>query len=189
MRPSPGKRLLLQLGTYLHPVVAIRLLWKWAGLQRQLRATGALGEYDRFEFYCEPDRSREAITAAYNKVGSALVLVEQLNPLLYRSLPKYVPRILLKSNDNTCAYVWWSAVCVLDFDMVESYPVEYIASVIVHEYAHGRIRGWRGGTPWAREKAESVCTNVQLKFLRRAAIAGYDVSWWIERLEERQALV
>lgn len=155
-------------------------------MRREFRSS-IVADYDAFELRCDPSCPIETVKAVFDKVVYALALIEDRSPHLYRRLPRHVFRFLVKPYGGKCAYAWFCSACVLDVDVVESYPVEYVASLIVHESTHGRMRHWRGMSHPDRRRVELICTNAELRFLRRVAERGHDVQWWMEKLGERRA--
>lgn len=104
---------------------------------------------------------------AFAAVSAALAVIHVHDPRRYRSLPRYMPRIVIAAQSDT---VYWRNVraCALsDKQLIEQPPV-WIASGIVHEAVHARLhqRGFRQNAT-RRPREEALCVREEIRFLQR----------------------
>lgn len=123
----------------------------------------------------------------FRRVDAALRLVADHTPWRLRAMRRDFARILLLRQDGCRALFDGMRNCSLDTYFVATFPPEQVASSIVHEGVHARLR--RGGRQVPRDLIaweERLCRKAELGFgLRlpngaavvqraRAALAGSD---------------
>jgi hypothetical protein len=111
----------------------------------------------------DPEHLRKKITAA-------LDLIAEYQPHRLRRLPRDMDVIWVREH-NMCraAFYGWPDLraCVLDDFFVGTFPEAQVASSIVHEGIHARLRS--AGVPWsdcqgARAREERLCREAELSF-------------------------
>lgn len=168
---------------YARPDRALKLWWVWVITSLEVRRA-LNAEHSGLRLYCEPDHDLNVVGTSFEQIVRAAELIRQTAPWLEHRLDMYLPRFLVKSNRGSCDYRWFASLCVLDIDVTRNYPLEWIASVIVHEAAHSRLRRW--GTYRAnRQRRERACLRVQLRFLCELKRRGHSVDWWLDQVKER----
>ncbi|CAN5772571.1 hypothetical protein BH20GEM3_BH20GEM3_04240 [soil metagenome] len=106
----------------------------------------------------------------FKKMTAALGLIAEYQPHRLRRLPNDMDVIWVREH-NMCraAFYGWPDLraCVLDDYFIGTFPEEQIASSIVHEGVHARLRS--AGVPWtdcqaARAREERLCREAELSF-------------------------
>jgi hypothetical protein len=123
----------------------------------------------------------------FAKVEEALNLVSEVAPRRLERLKKDIRRILLMHAGEAAGLYWHDLrACVLDMSYVREFPSHYIASTIVHEGTHARLRSAGVRYPATkRKRIEDLCIREEIRFAR--GISGADSL--LEDAERRRALV
>ena len=105
-----------------------------------------------------------------HKITAALELVAQYRPRSLRRMPRDMDLIWVREHTmcRAALYSWPDLrACVLDDYFVSTFPEAQVASSIVHEAVHARLRS--AGVPWtsdqqARAREERLCRRAELSF-------------------------
>ena len=103
--------------------------------------------------------------ALFDKMEAALELVARHTPWRLRAMRRDFTRILLTRMDGVRALLDAGNVCTLDTYFVAKFAAEQVASSIVHEGVHARLR--RGGRTVPRDLIaweERLCRKAELAF-------------------------
>jgi hypothetical protein len=103
-------------------------------------------------------------------MAAALGLIAEYQPHRVRRLPRDMDVIWVREHTMCrAAFYGWPDLraCVLDDFFVGTFPEAQIASSIVHEGIHARLRS--AGVPWsncqsARAREERLCREAELSF-------------------------
>jgi hypothetical protein len=133
---------------------------------------------------------------AFGRVGEALSLIKQYDPLRYDRLRRDLDRIwVFLLPGNWGEYRHALKMCVLDerFVLSETTRPEQIASTIVHEATHARLMcGGIGYEAASRARVEAVCFRRQRAFAARLpagepareeaerSLTGYPSKFWTD---------
>lgn len=106
----------------------------------------------------------------FKKIASALDLIAKYQPHRVRRMPRDMDVIWVREHTMCrAAFYGWPDLraCVLDDFFVGTFPEVQIASSIVHEGIHARLRS--AGVPWsdcqaARAREERLCREAELSF-------------------------
>ena len=120
-----------------------------------------------------------------DKVGAALRLLAETDPLRHRRVRRYVKRILI-TGTHRGLYNGDLKACVLGYPQVLSNTLEQIAAAVVHESTHARLR--RAGlplTPALAAREELLCVSQALAFLDKTE-AGREEAARVRALVEKE---
>ena len=104
------------------------------------------------------------------KITAAMALVARYRPRSLRRMPHDMDLIWVREH-RMCRAAFYSwpdlRASVLDDYFVSAFPEEQVASSIVHEAVHARLRS--AGVPWtsdqqARAREERMCRRAELRF-------------------------
>lgn len=124
----------------------------------------------------------------FSQVEEALSLLSELDPRRLRRLKGDVQRILLVDAGDESAGLYWHDLraCVLDVSYVREFPAHYVASTIVHEGTHARLRCSGVRYPSTlRRRIEEICIREEIRFARRIP----DAASLLEDAERRRVLI
>lgn len=107
--------------------------------------------------------------ASADRIATALSLIQDNDPVLYRRLQFHLPRIVVLPRGRAS---YWHAfqVCMLSSPDIMKWHVSQLASIIVHEGMHAwiRARGIDSGSGGiTRNRIEQTCLKGQLRFARQ----------------------
>ncbi len=152
-----------------------------------LRAASERRRIHGIDVWIVNDGEFASTEALFEKIGAALDLVARHTPWRLGPMRRDFARILLIRQDGVRAMLDAARNCSLDTYFVATFAAEQVASSIVHEGVHARLR--RGGRQMPRDLIaweERLCRKAELAFgLRlpngaavadraRAALAGSD---------------
>ena len=106
----------------------------------------------------------------FTKMAAALGLIAEYQPHRVRRLPRDMDVIWVREHTMCrAAFYGWPDLraCVLDDFFVGTFPEAQIASSVVHEGIHARLRS--AGVPWtdcqaASAREERLCREAELSF-------------------------
>lgn len=152
-----------------------------------LRAQSERRRIDGVDVWLINDRQFATSEQLFDKIGAALGLVAKHAPWRLNAMRRDFARIFMHRQDGVRAMFDPMRNCSLDTYFVATFTAEQVASSIVHEAVHARLR--RGGRTVPRDLIaweERLCRKAELAFgLRipdgdavvqraRAALAGSD---------------
>jgi hypothetical protein len=111
------------------------------------------------------DGKHASTDAMFATVGAALELIAQAQPWRLVGMRRDFKRIFVRENIGVRAMFEHSGTCVLDTFFVATFAPAQVASSIVHESVHARLR--RGGRVIPRELVaweERLCRKAELGF-------------------------
>lgn len=102
----------------------------------------------------------------FGAVDAAFRLIELYRPRTFRRLQRDLTRVwVYRFAVCRASYSSPSRTCILDSSFVATFPTQLVASSLVHEGVHARIRGfcrtWRAG--W-QVKEERICRMEEARF-------------------------
>lgn len=111
------------------------------------------------------DHEHASTEAMFDKVAAALDLIASVQPWRVRAMRQDFARIFVRQNTGTRAMFEHVGNCVLDTFFVANFTPAQVASSIVHEGVHARLR--RGGRVVPRDLIaweERQCRKAELGF-------------------------
>jgi hypothetical protein len=109
----------------------------------------------------------------FAKVQAALGVISTYDPRRFGSLQRDVRRILLLNAGDAAGMYWHELrACVLDLSYVREFPPEYIASTLVHEGSHARLRRRFRYPPQLRKRIEALCIGQEIRFASKLPAAA-----------------
>jgi hypothetical protein len=104
----------------------------------------------------------------FGKVRTALGIISRSDPRRFKRLQQDVRRILLLDAGEAAGMYWHELrACVLDLSYIREFPPEYIASTLVHEGTHARLRRRFRYPPQLRKRIEALCISQEIRFASR----------------------
>jgi hypothetical protein len=103
----------------------------------------------------------------FGVIRDALSLIEASDPLQWRRVRRYVPRILI-SRVHGPEYWHFANACVLSVKNVEDADRRMLAAVVVHEMVHARLS--LASIPYNEEirpRVERLCVKTEIAFLKK----------------------
>jgi hypothetical protein len=159
--PDASRTLTSRLRTWLR-----NLEWKhtlWVSKQRTLRGIPVL---------VTNNQAHATDEELFGAVDAAFRLIETYRPRTFRRMQRDLARVwVYRFAVCRASYSSPSRTCILDSSFVATFPLQAVASSLVHEGVHARIRRfcrtWREG--W-QVKEERICRKEEARFGR--AIPG-----------------
>jgi hypothetical protein len=120
-----------------------------------------------------------------SRAREALQLIKEHDPQRYRRLTQDLKRVLICPLPASGRFNARIEACELDekFVLAEATTPELLASVIVHEATHARLRSYGFGyKEMVRPKVEAICVRRQLAFTRKLPTGQQARQWAQETL-------
>jgi hypothetical protein len=130
-----------------------------------MRATSERRPVHGIEVWILNDGEFASTPALFDRMEAALGLVARHTPWRLRAMRRDFSRIFLLRQDGVRALLDAEGVCRLDTYFVATFAPEQVASSIVHEGVHARLR--RGGRTVPRDLIaweERLCRKAELAF-------------------------
>ncbi|HEX2080470.1 MAG TPA: hypothetical protein VHG08_22395 [Longimicrobium sp.] len=138
------------------------------GQEDRLRAASERRQIHGLEVWLVNDGQFADSETLFGRTAAALQLVADHAPWRLAAMRRDFARVLVIRQDGCRALLDAMGNCSLDTYFVATFPPEQVASSIVHEGVHARLR--RGGRRMPRELIaweERLCRRAELAFGRR----------------------
>ena len=135
------------------------------GQEDRLRAASERRQIHGLEVWLVNDGQFADSETLFDRTAAALQLVAHHAPWRLRAMRRDFARVLVIRQDGCRALLDAMGSCSLDTYFVATFPPEQVASSIVHEGVHARLR--RGGRRIPRELIaweERLCRRAELAF-------------------------
>lgn len=130
-----------------------------------IRAASSRRTMHGIEVWVLNDGKHASTRAMFDKVAAALELIAGVQPWRLRAMRRDFSRIFVRENIGVRAMFEHSGSCVLDTFFVATFAPAQVASSIVHEGVHARLRrGGRRIPPELVAWEERLCRKAELGF-------------------------